>query len=305
MTVWWSADDLAACKSALRDSGLIEPAAELTLLGEGFGSAALETKDGVVILVAKNEIGTGARRLAVSLLPEVAPTLPCETPRPLWSIDLAAGIPWGAWAYRKLPGQLLTDANAPDTPLPVAVDIGKFVAALHKFPVDLAVRAGAPEAHALHDDLRLLHTRIGPLLRERLRDDQYPRVEDWWQNFLDPSLKRLPPVLTHGDLFPQNLLVSDDGSRLTGVLDWGDAAIADAAYDFATLQAFGSRFAEVAISACLSQGSSKPEGFDARVQLYWELRSSGFFSLRASIRENDEAELQHCLQELRDGPILA
>jgi aminoglycoside phosphotransferase (APT) family kinase protein len=296
--------DLAACISALRESGLVDSYGLLTMLGEGFGSAALESGNGVVILVAKNEIGARARRVCVSLLPEVSHSLPCETPRPLWSVDSVPGMPWGAWAYRKIPGNLLTDANAPETPLSIADDIGRFLAALHKFPVGEALKAGAPETQELHDDLRLLHAQITPVLRHRLRDDEYSRVEDWWRRFLEASLVRLPLVLTHGDLFPQNLLVSDDSSRLTGVLDWGDAAIADAAYDFATLQVFGSPFSEVAMSSYLSQGGSRPDGFDGRVQLYWELRSSSFFSLRASIREKDETELQKCLRELRDGPIL-
>jgi aminoglycoside phosphotransferase (APT) family kinase protein len=295
----------SASLHALNSAGLVDSHGLLTLLGEGFGSAALESENGVVILVAKNEIGARARRVCVSLLPEVSHTLPCETPKPLWSVDSVPGMPWGAWAYRKIPGNLLTDANAPETPLSIAEDIGRFVAALHKFPVGEAVKAGVPEAHELHDDLHLLHAQIGPALRHRLRDDEYSRVEDWWRHFLEASRVRLPLVLTHGDLFPQNLLVSDDSSRLTGVLDWGDAAIADAAYDFATLQVFGSPFSEVAMSSYLSEGGSKPEGFEGRVHIYWELRSSSFFSLRASIREKDEAELQKCLQELRDGPLLA
>jgi len=305
LALWWSPDDVSACIGALRTAGLIEPAAELTLLGEGFGSVALETSDQVVILVAKNEIGARARRVSVSLLPEVGPVLPCEAPSPLWSIDLAVGIPWGAWGYRKLPGRVMTDADAPDTPQSVAEDIGRFVAALHKFPVHRAEEAGAPEVQELHDDLRLLRAQVVPVLRQRLREDEFLRVEEWWRRFIEVSLERLPSVLTHGDLFPQNLLVSDDNSRLTGVLDWGDAAIADSAYDFATLQAFGNRFSELAMSSYLTQGVSKPEGFETRVQLYWELRSSSFFSLRASIRENDEVEIEHCLQELRGGPILS
>jgi hygromycin-B 7''-O-kinase len=48
----------------------------------------------------------------------------------------------------------------------------------------------------------------------------------------------LPPpddarVLIHGDLAPQNLIA--DGDRLTGIVDWGDAMLADPATDFAKL----------------------------------------------------------------------
>jgi aminoglycoside phosphotransferase (APT) family kinase protein len=40
------------------------------------------------------------------------------------------------------------------------------------------------------------------------------------------------PVLTHGDLFPDNLLVDPDG-RITAVLDWGNAHVTTAGYALA------------------------------------------------------------------------
>jgi len=41
-----------------------------------------------------------------------------------------------------------------------------------------------------------------------------------------------PPVICHGDLHPQNVLVQ--GGRVSGVLDWANAVIADAAFDVAS-----------------------------------------------------------------------
>jgi hygromycin-B 7''-O-kinase len=57
---------------------------------------------------------------------------------------------------------------------------------------------------------------------------------DW----LAACFARLPPpddarVLIHGDLGPQNLIA--DGDRLTGIVDWGDAMLADPATDFAKM----------------------------------------------------------------------
>jgi serine/threonine protein kinase len=43
-----------------------------------------------------------------------------------------------------------------------------------------------------------------------------------------------PRALVHGDVAPQNLLVSPSG-ELVGLIDWGDAALADPATDFAKL----------------------------------------------------------------------
>src|SRR5262249_25849237 len=41
-----------------------------------------------------------------------------------------------------------------------------------------------------------------------------------------------PPVICHGDLHPQNVLV--EGRRVTGVLDWPNTVVADAAFDVAS-----------------------------------------------------------------------
>ncbi|MFD7816154.1 phosphotransferase family protein [Streptomyces sp. NPDC059785] len=53
----------------------------------------------------------------------------------------------------------------------------------------------------------------------------------------DPShsTDRSPTVLIHGDIAPQNLLVSAQPARLTGIVDWGDAQWADPAADFAKM----------------------------------------------------------------------
>ncbi|MEV0617769.1 aminoglycoside phosphotransferase family protein [Nonomuraea sp. NPDC050404] len=48
-----------------------------------------------------------------------------------------------------------------------------------------------------------------------------------------------PRVLIHGDVAPQNLLVSPRASRLGGIVDWGDAAWADPAADFAKIPLTG------------------------------------------------------------------
>lgn len=51
---------------------------------------------------------------------------------------------------------------------------------------------------------------------------------------LHPAYRRVDwqPVLSHGDLFPGNLLVDEDGT-ITGLLDWGNAHITTAGYALA------------------------------------------------------------------------
>jgi len=55
-----------------------------------------------------------------------------------------------------------------------------------------------------------------------------------------------PPVICHGDLHPQNVLV--DHGRISGVLDWPNALIADAAFDVASTWVI-LRFAPVGLAS--------------------------------------------------------
>src|SRR5688500_15880038 len=103
MGIWWSDADISASVHALKSAGLIDSSGLLTLLGEGFGSAALESQNGVVILVGKHEIGAESMRVSTALLPELGPAITVAIPEPLWSVKAADGLAWGAWAYEKLP----------------------------------------------------------------------------------------------------------------------------------------------------------------------------------------------------------
>ncbi|MEV0234730.1 phosphotransferase [Nonomuraea sp. NPDC050786] len=57
-----------------------------------------------------------------------------------------------------------------------------------------------------------------------------------WFDRLAAHLPADPPlVLVHGDLAPQNLLVSPATAQLSAIVDWGDAQWADPAADFAKM----------------------------------------------------------------------
>lgn len=57
-----------------------------------------------------------------------------------------------------------------------------------------------------------------------------------WFDRLSSHLPANPPtVLIHGDIAPQNLLVSSTPAQLNGIVDWGDAEWADPAVDFAKM----------------------------------------------------------------------
>jgi aminoglycoside phosphotransferase (APT) family kinase protein len=158
----------------------------------------------------------------IALLPELAGTLPVAVPH----FELVARNGVVCVGYRKL-GGVPASANIGER---AGEDLGRFLSALHRFPVERARALGLsyvdPAAWrerlgGLCDDFR---RRVFPLLSSdecRRADTVFARV---------PALDFVP-VLVHADLGPEHVLCRND--RVVGVIDWSDARVGDAALDFA------------------------------------------------------------------------
>jgi aminoglycoside phosphotransferase (APT) family kinase protein len=158
----------------------------------------------------------------IALLPELAPTLPVAVPR----FELVARNGVVCVGYRKLAG-VPASANIGER---AGEDLGRFLAALHRFPVErarvLGVACFDPAAwrerfSGLCEDFR---RRVFPLLRS----DERERAETVFARV--PELD-VAPALLHADLGPEHVLCRD--GRVVGVIDWSDARVGDAALDFA------------------------------------------------------------------------
>jgi len=133
--------------------------------------------------------------------------------------------------YRKLPGtggdsSKMIDRNR------VARQLGVFLARLHTYPVDKAREAGVPEARDMvahwrdksRKQLRRLNglnVNLG-LLRHYLENDT-------------PVSFQGTPSLVHNDLWAVHILIDTCSGGVSGIIDWGDAAIGDPAIDFSYL----------------------------------------------------------------------
>lgn len=158
----------------------------------------------------------------IALLPELAATLPIAIPR----FELVARNGLICVGYRKLAGSPATAAIDERT----GEDLGRFLSALHRFPVERANGLGVPffdpdawrqRFASLCDDFR---QRVFPLLRP----DESKRAESVFAQV--PELE-FAPVLLHADLGPEHILCRD--GRVVGVIDWSDARVGDAALDVA------------------------------------------------------------------------
>lgn len=112
----------------------------------------------------------------------------------------------------------------------VAADIGKAIAAIHTLPQSIVHNADLPSYTANEFRQRRLNEldaaagtgKIPPVLLRR------------WEHALeDVTLWRFSPVVVHGDLHEDNLLVAN--GRVSAVTGWTDLRVGDPADDFAWL----------------------------------------------------------------------
>ena len=276
-------------------------------LGQGFTSIALESDDGLVFLVAKDACSARNRRVAMALLPEVAPQLPLPVPLPEWDVEAAPGLSFGAFAYRKLPGRCLTGADtSTGFAASLVEDIAAFLVVLHAFPAERALALGVRNAEWHRDNLTAAHVSVASYLSQVLTAGEQRTLEGWRMDFLDDRVCwSQPTALIHGDFWYQNILVNDDATRVTGVLDLAEAAVWDIAHDFATLRAGGDEFAIACIETYEKLGGDLGTNFLARIERHTEHWEGSLAGLEMALRFGDDAEAAESIEKLRASPVLS
>ena len=157
------------------------------------------------------------------LMPRLAPLLPLVVPVPV----VIATDPWRV-RHDLVPGEPV-DRDRLDAA--EGRRVGGFLRALHDAPPATWAGTGIPDDRERIradrvDELQAMRTSVLPLLPADLTDAGAA--------LLDRCLAGNPhPVLCHGDLGPDHLLTTE--SRVTGVIDWTDAAVGDPALDLAWL----------------------------------------------------------------------
>ncbi len=276
----------------------------LCVLGEGFHSLAVETGDGHVFRVARNREATEGQAREAALLPALHAWLPVAIPEPRWHAGPSEHFPFGVIGYAKVPGipldpSRLTQANL----YGVASALAAFLHALHRFPAADALAAGVPGHDARGVRLEALRADALPSLRCALSRDEYRSVERWWGEILsDPAMALKAPVLCHGDLWYENVLVDDACRTVTGIVDFEAANVGDPAQDFATLRHLGNLATGAVIKAYCALGGRLDATFAHRLQRYWELRE--FEGIRFAVVHADEDEVADVLRKLRGGAVL-
>lgn len=140
----------------------------------------------------------------------------------------------GCYVVRRLPGTPLIDLPARQAAAakPVGRAVGHLLAELHTWDAgayaDLAAVDDYTPADWLDETTELVRD-LEPVLDAAQRRDV--------RRFLArPAPRAGRSAFSHNDLGIEHILVTESGPpRITGVIDWGDAAVTDPAYDFGLL----------------------------------------------------------------------
>ncbi|MFI0369483.1 phosphotransferase family protein [Actinomadura sp. 1N219] len=261
-------------------------------LGAGFESVALLLEadpHSYVLRFPRGEDGAEGIACEARLLPELAGLLDVPVPRFAFTAPNPLG-PGEFCCYPVVPGESLSEEEwhargLLDEPEPVR-QIAGLIEAIHSFPVKRARELGVPEADPRAEftaDLRLVRAEVVPLLPP----DQARLLLDAYEHYLaDDGNFDGPPTLIHADISLDHLLIT--GTRVTGLIDFGDARIGDPDYDLCFLWPETNR----AFVQRLQAERGRP--FDARLEgklRFWELADPATDVLHG---------IEHDLPDVRD-----
>jgi aminoglycoside phosphotransferase (APT) family kinase protein len=165
----------------------------------------------------------------ITVLPELAPSLPVPVPEPVFVGQPSDDFPWPFFGSALLPGRELGEAGLDDAArIEVGLMLARFLRRLHlsevasPLPTDANQRADmtarVPKTRDQLEELEATGIWKRPAAVDALLDDAH----------------RLPPstasAVVHGDLHFRQVLVGAEGT-LTGVIDWVDVCRSDPAID--------------------------------------------------------------------------
>jgi aminoglycoside phosphotransferase (APT) family kinase protein len=189
----------------------------------------------------RREMAVPGVRREIAVLPRLARRLPLPIPVPELIGTPSDTYPWPFFGARMVPGRELAEAGLADPDRERAgVGVGGLLRALHEaslvaevdapLPVD-PMRRGDPGVRAAKARERLdALGRRGLWQPSRALDDLLSRADRLGRSTAGVGAPDGRLVVVHGDLHSRHLLVGGDG-RATGVIDWGDACLADPSVD--------------------------------------------------------------------------
>ena len=214
--------------------------ADVKLHGVGWDNYAFLVNNKYIFRFPRRKFAAPLIDIEASVLPAIARNLSVPIPAPEFVGTMPEPETWTFAGYARLPGVTacsvrLTDAERAACAIPLA----QFLYQLHALDGSRLSAMGAPQ------------DTIGRLEFPRRLDRAYSDLAKLHEmNFLgaisalvsilDAAPRDFQPkmdTLVHGDLYSRHLLV-DESHKLSGVIDWGDLHLGDAAIDLSIAHIF-------------------------------------------------------------------
>lgn len=209
----------------------------VTFLGEGWDNRLFLLNGETVIRVAKRAEDSVRLQTEARLLEVFAPLLPIPVPYPELIHEATEAFPLAAMGYRRIRGRSLREDDVSSRNVGRLADaLAPFLSQLHAIPRAAVGQLTLPvfDAEAwLRRYIELVDIATPDLVAALGRDD-VARFGAWWSDYCrDRTSSRFDPCIVHGDLACEHVLVDGNPLQVTGVIDFGDAMIADPALDIA------------------------------------------------------------------------
>ena len=240
MQARWEPDRALTIRQACRAIGSQFPEIEvgrLEFLGSGWEHDAFISSDGWVFRFPRRAEYANSFQWERGLHELVAGRLsPVVVPRiELWGAP-GPDFPYRFAGHRHVPG---LRADHPDVSLhPMFTrQLGVALSQIHSVAEDEARQKGVQHDADGAKEWFVEVRELAPSLRGL--DPRVDSAVDWLSSGPElPADYSGPPRFVHNDLCPDHILVSPDSGRLSGIIDWTDAALGDPVFDFAVLVAW-------------------------------------------------------------------
>ena len=292
-------DAAALAEDLARRAPFVGHIGHLAAVGSGFFSHVYRTADGWIVRVARTRDAAERHLREVAILPALAGKLPLAIPEPRVALTACGSAPYGATAYRALPGRVMQKADADgEGGSALARMLARALASLYATPHQPLIPLGLPRSNPMH--LSELRAATTDQLYPRLAAAERTSIDNWWDATLDGGvLAHAHATLTHGDPWWENLVV--DGAGLSGILDWEWLSLSDPANDLGVTLQMGEPFFQQVL-ATYQQLRPADASIERRARTLFASRV--FYGIQFAFERNDEREWTDALAKLRGGPIL-
>lgn len=260
----------------------VEP---IRLIDMGFSSYVLETGSGFIVRIARTADAAAGHAREYVLLRELSGHVAVEVPAPVWRVPAGPESRYGAMAYKRIAGASL--ARDRHHGIDLVEELTHFLTQLHRTREPGLLATATPFEVWRDGTISVTEAAVKQLAHD-LSEADHKRLRHWFSDFSHSvrEIRGEQATLVHGDFWHANILTSDE--RLSGVLDWESASVADPAVDLAPIWDIDQDLGADLLRRYQAEQPTPDPTLDDRIRLLRIARNLG--GVIWSVNNNDPAE---------------